>query len=78
MTDTVNYETLEGKIDLANVLSALLDVLGGSYDIPADKIFAHIQIDRTLILDYNKEKNVYNVRVERGNLVEQSTEQPGS
>lgn len=76
MTDIpdMSYETLEGKLDLANVLSALLDTLGGSYDVPAEKMFAHIQIDRTLILDYNKEKNVYNIRVEKGTVVEQPTE----
>ncbi len=73
MTEDINYKTLETKLDAANVLAALLDSMGGSYDIPADRLFSNIQLDRMLILDYNEEKNVYNVRIENGVKPDEST-----
>lgn len=60
----IDYKALEGKLDVANVLASLLQSLGGSAEIPADMLFTNIQVDRTLILDYNEEKKNYTVSIQ--------------
>lgn len=60
----IDYQALEGKLDLANVLASLLDSMGGSAEIDADALFTNIQIDRQLILEYNEEKKQFIVRIE--------------
>ncbi len=60
----IDYQALEGKLDLANVLASLLDSMGGSAEIDADALFTNIQIDRQLILEYNEEKKKFIVRIE--------------
>lgn len=62
--DTINHKSIEGKMDLANVFAALLQSMGGHAEIPADLMFTNIQLDRTLVLEYNEEKNVYKVSIE--------------
>lgn len=62
--NTMSHSDIEGKMDLANVFAALLQSLGGHAEIPADLLFTNIQVDRTLVLEYNQEKNVYDVRIE--------------
>ncbi len=60
----IDYQALEGKLDLANVLASLLDSMGGSAEIDADALFTNIQIDRQLILEYNEDKKQFIVRIE--------------
>lgn len=60
----IDYKALEGKLDVANVLAALIQSLGGSAEIPADLLFTNIQVDRTLVLDYNEESNTYKVSIQ--------------
>ena len=57
----IDYQALEGKLDLANVLASLLDSMGGSAEIDADALFTNIQIDRQLILEYNEDKKQYDM-----------------
>jgi hypothetical protein len=60
----IDYKALEGKLDLANVLAALLDSMGGSANIDAEALFSNIQIDRQLILEYNEDNKQFVVRIE--------------
>jgi hypothetical protein len=59
----IDYKALEGKLDLANVLAALLDSMGGSANIDAEALFSNIQIDRQLILEYNEDIKQFVVRI---------------
>lgn len=57
------YQDLEGKVDLANVLSAIIEQMGGSVKISAQTLFAMTQIDRTLVLEYNEEDNTFDAKI---------------
>jgi hypothetical protein len=61
----IDYKALEGKLDLANVLAALLDSMGGSANIDAEALFSNIQIDRQLILEYNEDNKQFIVKIEK-------------
>lgn len=60
----MDYKDLEGKIEAAHILAAIIDNMGGRYEIPATKLFANIQVDKMLVLNYNEENATFELELQ--------------
>ncbi len=74
-----NVSPFEGKLDISHVVSVIMDHIGGSVRIPAEKFTASLTVDRKLVLEYDAESQDFILSVEQG-LVNQeaNNEQPSN
>lgn len=61
MTEDMDYQTLEGKLDATNILAAILAHNNDQYSVPASLVFSNIQIDRVLELSYNEDTQHFDI-----------------
>ena len=60
----MDYKELEGKIEAAHILAAIIDNMGGKYEIPATMLCANIQVDKMLVLNYNEENATFELELQ--------------
>ena len=60
----MDYKELEGKIEAAHILAAIIDNMCGKYEIPATMLFATIQVDKMLVLNYNEENATFELELQ--------------
>lgn len=61
----MNLKDIEARLDAANLLSAVLESLGGKHTIPAEKFFEDIKIDKNLVLEYDEDAKEFRMYLER-------------
>lgn len=60
----MDYKELEGKIEAAHILAAIIDNMGGKYEMPATRLFANVQVDKMLVLNYNEENATFELELQ--------------
>jgi hypothetical protein len=74
--NNVSPQPFEGKLDISHVVSVIMDHIGGSVRIPADKFTQSLTVDRRLVIEYDNEHLDFILSVEEGLVTQEADSIP--